>query len=69
MCSFSQPDIPAPKEIPERQAARLPDGVTAKSTAGRRVEDRARSGANTILTSGSGVLNSAPTQAKTLLGA
>lgn len=69
MCSFSSPDIPAPQEIPERQSARLPDGETAKSTAGRRMGDRARSGAKTILTSGSGVLTPAATQTKTLLGA
>ena len=69
MCMFSTPDAPPPPEMPpERAAARLPDGETARSTAGRRTQDRVRAGTNTILTSGSGVTSSADTSKKTLLG-
>lgn len=45
-----------------------PDAGAARSTAGRRAADKARAGAATILTSGSGVTAAAPTAAKTLLG-
>lgn len=68
MCMFGSPNIPAPKEIPERQAARSPDAGAVRSTAGRRTQDRARAGASTILTSGSGLSQTAPTQGATLLG-
>lgn len=46
-----------------------PDGNSVRSTTGRRTMDRMRAGANTILTSGSGVQAAAPTEGKTLLGA
>jgi len=63
------PDIPKPELPAETQAMKDPDGATARSAVSRRMGDRARSSsANTILTSGSGVTASAPTQAKTLLG-
>ena len=67
MCDFS-PDVPAPTPAVERSQTRMPDGATARTAAGRRTSDRVRAGQNTILTSGSGVLNSAPTSGKTLLG-
>ncbi len=69
MCMFSKPDYPDPEMPAERQAQRLPDGETVRSTTARRTEDRARAGADTILTSGSGVSTTAPTDKKTLLGA
>lgn len=69
MCFFNGPDTPPPPEMPpERAATRLPDGETARSTAGRRTQDRVRAGTNTILTSGSGVTSTADTAKKTLLG-
>lgn len=67
MCMFSQPDIPAPQQVPERAATKLPDKSAAQS-AGQRQEDIIRAGTNTILTSGSGVTTPAQTQGKTLLG-
>jgi len=61
----------APTLPPEYAQQRAPDAgaVTASST--RRTEDRVRSGTDTVLTSGSGVLteNLAETEKKTLLGA
>lgn len=69
MCMFSTPDYPDPQMPTEKQAQRLPDGETVRSTTARRTEDRVRAGADTILTSGSGVTTSAPTEKKTLLGA
>ncbi|QND53468.1 hypothetical protein HB779_17420 [Phyllobacterium sp. 628] len=68
MCMFSQPEQKAPVLPPENAAMRLPDGDAIKSTTGRRTEDRVKAGANTILTSGSGVTTAAPTDKKTLLG-
>ena len=67
MC-MATPDIPEPQRATERAAERAPDNA-AVSSAGRRASDRARSGADTILTSGSGVSMTAPTEKKTLLGA
>ena len=67
MCNFS-PDVPDVQPVPDRAASRLPDGSAAKTAAGRRTGDRVRSGANTILTSGSGVSSMAQTSGKTLLG-
>lgn len=46
----------------------MPDGAAVKSNTARRTEDRIRAGTDTILTSGSGVTQSAMTQGKTLLG-
>lgn len=68
MCMFNSPDIPSPTEIPERQAARAPDAGAARSSAGRRTLDRTRAGASTILTSGSGLTDTAATSGATLLG-
>lgn len=68
MCMFNQPDIPAPTQVTERQGARSPDAGAARSSAGRRTTDRVRAGASTILTSGSGLTNTAQTQGATLLG-
>lgn len=63
------PDIPEPQAVVERSASRLPDGETARSTAGRRTADRIRAGTDTVLTSGQGVTGTASTAKKTLLGA
>lgn len=68
MCMFNTPDIPDPAPVIERSSSRLPDGQTATGAAGRRTQDRIRAGSNTILTSGSGVTDTAPTAGKTLLG-
>ena len=67
MCDFT-PDIPNPAPVTERAQTQLPDGASARTATGRRTMDRVRAGQNTILTSGSGVMNSAPTEGKTLLG-
>ena len=71
MCVFGSggqqyPDPQMPKEY---AAQRMPDGSAVKTASGRRASDRVRSGSNTILTSGSGVTQLAPTEKKTLLGA
>lgn len=70
MCIFpKQPDMPAPPQLPpEPQQAKAPDAGAVRSTTGRRTLDQMRAGSNTILTSGSGVTQNAPTQGKTLLG-
>lgn len=63
------PDIPKPQLPEETQAMKEPDGAAVRDAVSRRMGDKARSSsANTILTSGSGVSATAPTQAKTLLG-
>ena len=67
MCMVSKQK--APVLPPELAAMRSPDGGAIYDTATRRVTDQLRSGSNTILTSSSGVLTSAPTEKKTLLGA
>jgi len=54
---------------PETAAMRMPDSAAVITAQGRRASDRVRSGARTILTSGSGVSEFAPTEKKTLLGA
>lgn len=69
MCLFNKPDVPDPVQVPDRAATRLPDNAEARSTAGRRTQDRVRAGTNTVLTSGSGVTSTADTAKKTLLGA
>lgn len=69
MCMFSTPDYGDPEMPAERQAQRLPDGQSVKSNTARRTEDRMRAGADTILTSASGVTSGAATEKKTLLGA
>lgn len=67
MCSARTPKSPVLP--PELAAMKYPDNGAVYDAAQRRVTDKVRSAANTILTSGSGVLNFAPTEKKTLLGA
>lgn len=70
MCMFSGPDTPDAPEAPKEYAQqKSPDGGTVRSNTGRRNMDRMRGASDTILTSGSGVGTSAPTEKKTLLGA
>jgi len=67
MCKMKAPKMPPMPEIaPARAIAREPDG--GRDSIRRNYRDRFRSGANTILTSGMGVLENAQTQLKTLLG-
>jgi len=69
MCIFPSASTPAAPQLPpETQAMKLPDAAAVKTATGRRTEDRIRAGADTILTSGSGVTSFAPTEKKTLLG-
>lgn len=69
MCMFSSPKSPAPPVLPPETAQmKQPDAGAVRSATGRRTMDRYRGGADTILTSGSGVSDSAPTEKKTLLG-
>lgn len=68
MCLFAPPTMNAPQLPAESAAMKAPDGAAARTAAGRRTGDRIRGGSDTILTSGSGVLDSAPTEKKTLLG-
>jgi len=70
MCLFSKPPAPPPPVQPaEYQQQREPDGGMVRDTKGRRVRDRMRAAASTILTSGSGVTSGGMTEQKTLLGA
>jgi hypothetical protein len=57
----------APVLPPELAAMKFPAG--AVDAAGRRTVDQIKGMPSTILTSSSGVLNAAPTEKKTLLGA
>lgn len=69
MCMFSAPKSPpTPQLPPETAAMKAPDAGAVKSATGRRTMDRMRAGANTILTSGGGVMDAAQTEKKTLLG-
>lgn len=68
MCMFSTPTPAAPVLPPENAAMKAPDGGAVRTATGRRTSDRVRAGADTILTSGSGVTSMAPTDKKTLLG-
>lgn len=63
---FNTPTPTAPQLPTETAKTKAPDGGAGGAV--RRTTDRLRSGASTILTSGSGVLNAAPTGMKTLLG-
>lgn len=67
MCMFSQPKYPDPQMPAEKQMPQQPD-QTPQQAKGRRVSDQVRGAASTILTSGSGVTATAPTEKKTLLG-
>lgn len=70
MCVFNTPKMPAAPELPPEAAAmKSPDRAAVRDAAGQRTTDRMRSGARTILTSGSGVTSMAETEKKTLLGA
>jgi len=69
MCKMKAPKAPPPPQIaPPRSLPREADGGAMRSNVSRRQSDRLRSGSNTILTSGLGVLESAQTELKTLLG-
>lgn len=68
MCLVDTPEPPEVTPPPEYAQARAPDAGAARSTSGQRERDRARAGSSTVLTSGSGALNPAQTQKKTLLG-
>lgn len=68
MC-MSRPRMPPPPELPpERAAMKSPDRAAVRDASGNRVNDRMRSTARTILTSGSGVTTMGDTEKKTLLG-
>lgn len=69
MCIMSAPDIPPVVTPPERAAQLAPDRGAAMDSASRRATDRLRGATSTVLTSGSGVTDSAATGKKTLLGA
>ena len=73
MCALSRPkmpDAPAPPEIvPPTQIAAAKSPEEASRGAGNAQRNKMRSAAATILTSGSGVMSSASTDKKTLLGA
>jgi len=66
MCSSPKP--PPVVVPPEPAQTKLPDAGAVRTATGRRTEDRIRGGAQTILTSGSGVLNQSDTDKKALLG-
>lgn len=69
MCIFPKPDTPADPQLPPETAAmKEPDAGAVRVNSGKRTADKLRGGANTILTSGSGVTTAAPTEKKTLLG-
>jgi hypothetical protein len=69
MCMFNKPKQQAAPELPPEPAqAKQPDAAAVKTAAGRRTEDRVRSGTKTIITGGSGVTEFADTEKKTLLG-
>lgn len=68
MCMFSQPDPPKVEQPPETAQMKQPDGGAVRTATGRRTADRVRAGADTILTGGSGVMDTAATGKKTLLG-
>lgn len=59
------PEVQMPPEYAQQRA---PDGGAVRDTVSRRVSDRQRAAAQTILTSGSGVMDSATVGRKTLLG-
>lgn len=69
MCLFPKPETPeAPELPPETQAMKQPEAAAVRETVGKTTAAGAQAGANTILTSGSGVTEAAPTEKKTLLG-
>lgn len=68
MCLASTPKAPKVQPPIEYAQQKSPDYAGARSTAARRTGDRVRSASQTILTSGSGVTETADTEKKTLLG-
>lgn len=73
MCLFggggTSVQTPTPPVLPPETAAmKEPDAAAVKSATARRTGDRIRSGAQTILTSGSGVKSRAQTSKTTLTG-
>lgn len=68
MCMFTPPTAETPQLPPEPAQMKPADGGAVRSATGRRTDDRIRAGAQTILTSGSGVTATAPTERRTLLG-
>ena len=67
MCMFSTPKTETPQLPTEVAQMKQPDNSDA-AAAGEKAKDQLRARANTILTSGSGVTEAAPTGKKTLLG-
>lgn len=68
MCFASPPKPKDPAMPVEYAAQKSPDGGAARDAVTGRQQDKTRAAANTVLTSGSGVLDAAPTAKKTLLG-
>lgn len=68
MCMFGSAAPAAPTLPPDYAASAAPDGAAVKDAAARRVTDATKAAPSTILTSGSGVTATAPTEKKTLLG-
>lgn len=68
MCLVSTPSAPQLQEPTEYAQQRAPDGDAVRSSTSRRTLDKMRSGTSTVLTSGSGVSQTADTAKKTLLG-
>lgn len=70
MCLLQQPSAAAPKlqQPTEYAQQRAPDAAGSRSSTSQRTLDRMRAGNETILTSGSGVSQTADTSKKTLLG-
>lgn len=68
MCLFQTKTPEAPELPPETQAMKQPEAASVRETVGKNTAAGAKAGANTILTSGSGVTEEAPTEKKTLLG-
>lgn len=68
MCMVGGAQYNDPVLPPESAQMRSPDAGAARSSAARRTMDRVMSGAKTVLTSGQGVTQSAPTEKKVLLG-
>lgn len=68
MCMFGQTKQKPPVMPRETALMKQPDAGQVRSDTAARTRDKMRA-ANTILTSGSGVTQSAATEKKTLLGA
>lgn len=68
MCLVSQPSTPKLQQPAEYAQQKAPDAGQARTDASQLATDRLRAGSQTILTSGSGVTDTASTSKKTLLG-